>query len=177
MAAGLVMAVAHAGFRTQLAVDPSPSAMIEALNRILCATGGTRSFFTCVYALFEGNGRFTITVCGHPSPLRIDGAGKVVQRFGTGSYPLGIRANLSWDAASGSLAPGETLLLYSDGLYETCDASDNQFGEERIERAVRLFAGARPADLTRELSEQLAAFCGRRSPEDDVSIAAIRKRV
>lgn len=176
MTAGLVMAVAHAGFRTQLDVDPSPSAMIAALNRILCATGSTRSFFACVYALMEADGRFSVAVCGHPNPLRIDGNGQVVQRFGNGSYPLGIRLNLSWKSEDGILAPSETLLLYSDGLYEACDASDNAFGEERIERVVRLFAGAHPSNLVRELSEQLAAFCGRRSPEDDVSIAAVRKK-
>jgi hypothetical protein len=174
MAAGLVMAVAHAGFRTQLAIDPSPRAMVEVLNRILCATGGTRSFFSCVYALFRSDGRFAITVSGHPPPVQIEGTGRIIQRFGKGSYPLGIRLNLSWEPIEGSLSSGETLLLYSDGLYEACDDSDIQFGEERVERVVRLFAGASPTDLVRELSEQLAAFCGRRSPEDDVSIAAIR---
>lgn len=41
MAAGLVMAVAHAAFRTQLEVDPSPASIVASLNRILCRTGGS----------------------------------------------------------------------------------------------------------------------------------------
>jgi len=45
MAAGLVMAVAHAAFRTQLDVDATPAAIIAVLNRIICRTGGPRSFF------------------------------------------------------------------------------------------------------------------------------------
>jgi hypothetical protein len=45
----LVMAVTHAAFRTQLPVDASPGAMIEALNRVLCETGNSRSFFAGVY--------------------------------------------------------------------------------------------------------------------------------
>ena len=45
MAAGLVMAVTHAAFRTQLGVDPSPAAMAASLNRVLCETGSSRSFF------------------------------------------------------------------------------------------------------------------------------------
>jgi hypothetical protein len=45
MAAGLVMAVTHAVFRTQLPVDPSPAMMIASLNRVLCETGNARSFF------------------------------------------------------------------------------------------------------------------------------------
>jgi sigma-B regulation protein RsbU (phosphoserine phosphatase) len=151
--------------------------MVAALNRILCATGGARSFFSGIYVLLEADGRFAMTVSGHPPALQLDGEGKILRRFGEGSYPLGIRANLEWTPITGTLKPGEMLLLYSDGLYEACDASDNQFGEERIERAIRLFAGAPPRMLVKELSEQLAAFCGRRPPEDDVSIAAIRKKI
>jgi len=176
MTAGLVMAVAHAGFRTQLGIDASPAAMVEALNRILSATGSTRSFFSCAYVLFESDGRFAITVSGHPPVVQIDGAGKITRRFGTGSYPLGIRANLSWEIAEGTLASGETLLLYSDGLYEARDGSDNAFGEERIERTIRLFAGSSPSQLVFELSQQLNSFLGGRLPEDDVSIAAIKKK-
>jgi hypothetical protein len=177
MTAGLVMAVAHAGFRTQLEIDPSPPKMVAALNRILCATGGARSFFSGIYVLFEPDGCFAMTVSGHPPALQIDPAGKVIQRFGQGSYPLGIRANLEWAPITGTLKPGEILLLYSDGLYETCDEADNQFGEERVERAIRRFAGESPRALVTELSQQLSDFCGRRPPEDDVSIAAIRKKL
>ncbi|HEY6928080.1 MAG TPA: SpoIIE family protein phosphatase, partial [Thermoanaerobaculia bacterium] len=101
---------------------------------------------------------------------------KIVRRFGTGSYPLGIRANLSWETSSSTLAGGETLLLYSDGLYEARDASDAPFGEERIERTVRLLAGSRPQELVSDLSRQLNSFLGSRLPEDDVSIAAVKKK-
>ena len=177
MTAGLVMAVAHAGFRTQLEIDASPPKMVAALNRILCATGGARSFFSGIYVLFEPDGRFTMTVSGHPPAVQIDPAGNILQRFGQGSYPLGIRANLEWAPVTGTLKPGEMLLLYSDGLYEACDEADNQFGEERIERAIRRFAGESPRALVTELSQQLSDFCGRRPPEDDVSIAAIRRKI
>src|ERR1035441_2605636 len=59
MAAGLVMAVTHAVFRTQLPVDPSPAAMIDALNRVLAETGNARSFFAGIYALLEPGGGMT----------------------------------------------------------------------------------------------------------------------
>ena len=59
MAAGLVMAVAHAAFRTQLDVDPSPAAMFATLNRILCRTGSPRAFFGCVYLMSRADGTFT----------------------------------------------------------------------------------------------------------------------
>ena len=58
MAAGLVMAVAHAAFRTQLEVDPSPPSIMASLNRILCRTGGSRSFFSCCYVLLSPDGSY-----------------------------------------------------------------------------------------------------------------------
>ena len=73
MAAGLVMAVAHAAWRTQLDVDPSPGAIISSLNRILCRTGGPRSFFSCCYFLLERDGTFIATVAGHPQIVKIAG--------------------------------------------------------------------------------------------------------
>jgi len=176
MAAGLVMAVAHAGFRNQLDVDSSPQAMTQALNRILCATGGTRSFFSAVYVLARPDGSFSLSVAGHPPPAIIGPDGTIRERLGIGSYPLGIRPTLDWVPITGALAPGETLLLYSDGLYETTDDRGNAFGEERIESLVRVFAGIQPAQLVAELAQNLLAFGLGRAPEDDVSIAAIRRK-
>src|SRR5438445_10529199 len=69
MSAGLMMAVASASFRTQLDIDPSPAAIVTALNRILCRTGGPRSFFACCYVLLSPNGDFVAITAGHPEIL------------------------------------------------------------------------------------------------------------
>ena len=176
MAAGLVMAVAHAGFRTQLETDPSPDAMISSLNRLLCRTGGTRSFFSCVYLLASQDGSFQMTVAGHPQALRIDASGTVCDRIGAGFYPLGVRAGLTWPVQAGALAQGESLVLYSDGLTEARNDRQEEFGEDRLEGTLRLFAGAPAATLISELAAAVTRFCGRVPPEDDVSIAVVRRR-
>jgi serine phosphatase RsbU (regulator of sigma subunit) len=177
MAAGLVMAVAHAGFRTQLETDPSPEVVIPSMNRLLCRAGGPRSFFSSVYILASSDGRLRITVSGHPEVLRIDQRGAVLERYGKGSYPLGIRSTLTWPIDESSLEPGESLVLYSDGLTEARNAAEEEFGEDRIEGALRLFAASSSAaTLVSELAGAVNRFCGRIPPEDDVSIAVIRKK-
>ncbi len=159
MAAGLVMAVAHAGFRTQLETDPSPEAMIPALNRLLCRTGGARSFFSCVYILASPDGGLRITVAGHPQVLRIDRQGVILERYGKGSYPLGIRSTLAWATDESSFSPGEALVLNSDGLTEARNAAEEEFGEERLEGVAaplrRLVLGRDPGLRARRRGQPL----------------------
>ncbi len=175
MAAGLVMAVAHAAFRTQLDVDPSPPAMFATLNRILCRTGGPRAFFSCVYLLLSPDGAFSGSVAGHPQPLLAGADGNVRARIGKGAYPLGIRPQLSWPVESGRIEKGETLFLHSDGLSEARNAADQEFGEARIEGLLRTGAALPPQALADSIALNLHAFRGRTLPDDDVSIAILRR--
>jgi serine phosphatase RsbU (regulator of sigma subunit) len=176
MAAGLVMAVAHASFRTQLDIDPSPVPIIASLNRILCRTGGPRSFFACCYLLLSPEGAFSATFAGHPSMIRIDAAGKIVERIGRGAYPLGIKTGLQWDEITGKLEAGDRLLLHSDGLTEAHNAEGRDFGDAYVEAVINWNASAPASALVNALVAEWRKFSGKRLVEDDVSIAAIQKR-
>jgi serine phosphatase RsbU (regulator of sigma subunit) len=175
MAAGLVMAVAHAAFRTQLEVDPSPPAMFATLNRILCRTGSPRAFFSCVYLLLSDDGAYSGSVAGHPQPLLVAADGAIRARIGKGAYPLGIRPQLSWKVESGRVEPGETLFFHSDGLSEARDAAGHEFGDARIESLLRQGAALAPQALADSIASSLHAFRGRTLPDDDVSIATLRR--
>lgn len=176
MAAGLVMAVAHAGFRTQLDVDPSQESIVPCLNRILCRTGGSRSFFAGCYVLLSPDGSFTATVAGHPPILKLDASGRVVEHIGRGSYPLGIKTGISWEPLRGSLEKGERLLFHSDGLPESRDINDREFGDNAIEIIAARSAGWPAGMLVESLVDEWRRFTGRRPAEDDVSITVIEKR-
>jgi hypothetical protein len=175
MTAGLVMAVAHAAFQTQLEVDPSPSSIVGTLNRILCRTGGSRSFFSCVYLLLSPDGSFTATVAGHPPVLLVGTDGVVRDSIGTGAYPLGIKDGLAWPPIAGRIGPGELLLFYSDGLPEARDRADEEFGDGRVLSIVRSNGGRPAGDLVEALSTEVARFCGRNVPEDDVSVLVVKR--
>ncbi len=170
-----VMGVARAAFRTQPETAPEPEAMLAALNRILCRTGGPRAFFGCVYLLLSPDGAFSGSVAGHPPVLRVGGGGEIRERIGVGAYPLGVKTPQSWAKQTGRFEPGETLLLHSDGLPEARDASGAEFGDARIEASVGRAAALTAPALIDALARDLAAFCGRETPEDDVTIAAIRR--
>jgi len=175
MAAGLVMAVAHAAWRTQLDVDPSPPSIISSLNRILCRTGGPRSFFSCCYVLFDRDGSFIATVAGHPQIVKI-ASGKVVDRIGGGSYPLGVKPGMKWEESRGSLDRGERLLFHSDGLTEARNANEKEFGDSFVDAIVGWNPAASASTLVETLVGEWNLFTGGNTPEDDVSIAVIARR-
>lgn len=175
MAAGLVMAVARASFRTQIDVDPSPTTIVGSLNRILCRTGDTRSFFAGIYLLLSGDGAFTAVVAGHPPILRFARDGRLVERIGEGAYPLGISLTARWKEIHGSLEPGETLLLHSDGIVEARSEEGEDFGFDRVEKIGEDAAGVPAYELVKRLVVAWEEFRGATPPQDDVSIAAIRR--
>ena len=176
MAAGLVMAVAHAAFRTQLEVDPSAGSIMASLNRILCRTGGTRSFFSCCYILLSPDGTYAATVAGHPSILRIDPAGQTTDRLGRGAYPLGVKAGLSWETVTGALGRGARLLLHSDGLTEARNALEHEFGDHYVEVIAAWHPEGTATNLVESLVSEWQMFMGHLPPDDDVSIAVVRRR-
>ncbi|HEX2836029.1 MAG TPA: PP2C family protein-serine/threonine phosphatase [Thermoanaerobaculia bacterium] len=175
MAAGLVMAVAHASFRTQLEVDASPGAIMASLNRILCRTGGSRSFFSCAYLLFSPDGFFLTTIAGHPPILKIDRQGKVAERIGRGAYPLGVKSGLTYETVSGMLEPGERLLLHSDGLTESRNMQQREFGDEYVETIAGWRPDASASALVDTIVSEWRVFMGDLPAEDDVSITVIRR--
>jgi serine phosphatase RsbU (regulator of sigma subunit) len=175
MAAGLVMAVAHAAFRTQLEVDPSPAGIVASLNRILCRTGGSRSFFSCCYFLLEPDGSYVATIAGHPQVLKIDAQGHLVDRIGRGAYPLGIKPNLIYEIVTGRLEPGERLLLHSDGLTEARNLQETEFGDTYLEVIAGWHPEASAQSLIDSILGEWRMFIGTVVPDDDVSIAVLKR--
>lgn len=177
MAAGLIMAVAHAAFRTQLRVDPLPGPMFDALNRVLCHTGNRRSFFAAAYVVLDADGRWEAAVAGHPPPMRLATDGSLIEEIGRGSYPLGIRDQGTWEVERGVLAPGETLVFHSDGLMESRDANGVAFGDARIASVCRWASQGTSRSMIDTLVRHWREFSTGTVPEDDVSVGAIRRRV
>jgi sigma-B regulation protein RsbU (phosphoserine phosphatase) len=150
--------------------------MFATLNRILCRTGSPRAFFGCIYLLLNPEGTFSGCVAGHPPILWVGRDGTVRERIGKGAYPLGIRTELTWETAERSLEPGEILFLHSDGLSEARNAAGQEFGDPRIEAAIRREIGLPVPALAVAVVADMHGFLGSESAEDDVSLAVIRRR-
>lgn len=175
MAAGLLMAIANATLHTAIDLDPRPAAVATLLNRALCRTGGRRAFMTLFYALLEpAAGRLDFLCAGHPYPLlrRADGA---VEELGTGGLPLGLRPDLDFAEGSAAFAPGDLLLLYTDGVPEAVNATGHAFGFDRLADLLRPGGGARAVH-----DRVLAAFDAHLAGgalTDDLSLVVVERLV
>jgi PAS domain-containing protein len=113
----------------------------------------------------------TIANCGHPRPLLVRD-GRVEELGGVGQM-AGAFDDGAWPCTEVSVRPGDTLVLYTDGVLDTVGETE-RFGEERLRATLEAAAGAaEPGALVARLAEALEAF--RRGPQrDDTAIVALR---
>ena len=153
MAAGLLMAIANATLHIALEIDPSPVAVATLLHRAIWRIGDRRSFLTLYYALLDpATGEVEYVCAGHPFPLLRRASGEI-EEPALGSFPLGMRETVKPVSGRLRLAPGDLLVLFSDGLFEGVDRSGQAFGFDRLRRALGRAGSARPAH-----EQILAAF-------------------
>jgi len=173
IAAGLVMAIAHAALRTAIDLDPSPRAVTELVNRALYRCGGPRAFMTLFYGLLDlESGRLDYACAGHPYPLLRRADGQVVE-LGAGSLPLGLRPEVTPARGSELFAPGDLLVLYTDGVPETLDGSGAAFGFDRLGSEVA--AGGAASVVHERITSALERFAGAAPLVDDRSLVVITR--
>jgi hypothetical protein len=173
IAAGLVMAIAHAALRTAIDLDPSPRAVTELVNRALYRCGGPRAFMTLFYGLLDlESGRLDYACAGHPYPLLRRAGGEVVE-LGAGSLPLGLRPEVAPARGSEVFAPGDLLVLYTDGVPETLDGAGSAFGFDRLGSEVA--AGGAASAVHERITSELEHFAGGAPLVDDRSLVAITR--
>ncbi len=171
MASGLVMAIAHATLKTALDLDPSCESVVKLMNRAICRTGDKRTFMSLFYGLLDPEtGRLEHTSAGHPFPLlrRADGS---VLELGRGGLPLGLVDPLPVVTDSVVFAPGDTLVLYSDGLPEAVDQAGNAYGYERLKQHTA--AGGSPQALHSRILNDFDRHTAGSPLRDDLTLVVV----
>jgi anti-sigma regulatory factor (Ser/Thr protein kinase) len=147
--------------------------VLERVNALLHPDIPPRMFVTCLYALLDPpTGQITFANAGHDLPYR-HGPGGVEELRATG-MPLGLMPNMSYEETDIILAPGETLLLHSDGIVEAHNPAGEMFGLARLEAQVAAHPGGR--ELIPDLLRSLSAFTGSGwEQEDDVTLVLLQR--
>lgn len=172
VAASLLAAQLHGLFRTLVALDLPLETLIERANRIFCESLLSGHFATLVCGRASASGTLDFINAGHPPPLVVrEGRAAPLE---TGGRPLGLFCDGGYRAEQIRFSPGDSLLLYTDGLSEASSPSSEEYGSAR---AARVASGVHAdADgLVRACLDDLGAFRSTAPREDDLTVMALRR--
>jgi serine phosphatase RsbU (regulator of sigma subunit) len=172
--AAIVMAITrtmlHAAYRMG---SPAPGEILEQVNNILYRDIPPNMFVTCLAALLDSrSGRLQYANAGHDLPYlrHADGVSELRAR----GMPLGLMPNMSYEQKEITLEPGESVLLYSDGLVEAHDPQREMFGFPRMQGFVGAYPGG--ATLIDFLLAELKRFTGEEwEQEDDITLLTLQR--
>jgi len=158
--AALLMSNLQAAVRAFACEAVEPQALCHQVNRILCGNIAEGRFISFLYCVLDAAaGVLTYTNAGHYLPILVRADGSI-ERLGAGGPVLGVIEDAEYEQAQVNVAPGDRIVLFTDGLTEARNAADEEFGEPRlIEAAVQHRACSAPA-LQARLEEAVAAFAG-----------------
>ena len=156
------------------AVDDAVARIMTNINRQLCDSTESNRFATLFLALYEdGTRHFRYANAGHNAPMLIRADGQI-ERLTTGGMMVGAFEWALYEEASAALAPGDLLLIFSDGISEAANESGEEYNEDRLAQ----FAVERRTLTARELLDaifaEIDAWSGTRERGDDQTLVIIK---
>jgi len=131
MPAAMIMANLQAAVRSRASSTLPPRDLCAQLNRLMCHNIATQGFITFFFAVIERQSkRLTYCNAGHNQPLLM--CGDAVTRLDCGGPVLGVLEDGAYDESNLRLCSGDRLLMYTDGITESCNAEGEEFGEDRL---------------------------------------------
>ncbi len=165
MAAALLMSNLQAAVRGLASASLPPNGLCARLNSLVCHNTGSDRFITFFYAQLDGpSGRLLYTNAGHNAPfvVRRDGSH---ERLETGGGVLGVFPDQAFSMGTARLAPGDRMILFTDGVTEARNPAGEEFGEERLVRLLLENRAGSASELQEKILKAAAEFS--RGPWDD----------
>lgn len=174
MPAALLMASLQATMRGTSRTASSVSECVAATNRLLVASTDSKTFVTLFYAVYDANNR-RLTYCnaGHNPPMRLR-VDDTIETLDTGGPIAGAFDWATFEEETLELEVGEQLLIYTDGVTEAADPSDEQFGEERLEKLIHDRKGSPARELIDRVVTDVLAFQKDAPVMDDITLVCMR---
>jgi sigma-B regulation protein RsbU (phosphoserine phosphatase) len=160
--------------RTETGYDGRrPDLVARRMNRLLMSEMDTEHYLTLGYADTDlTTGRVAMVQAGHPHPLVQRRSGEI-SFLGDGGLPIGLIPAAQYETFDTHLAPGDRLLMMSDGVTECCNPEGVELGENGLEAIVRKLAGLRGNAFLEALIWEVSDWAGRDDFTDDVSGALL----
>lgn len=173
VAASMLMAHLHATFRALVSLELPLDQVVERASRMFCESTLPTHFATLVCGKAGGAGEVEVCNAGHNPPLLVQGS-KMVSIEATG-LPLGMFCEERFSVSKVRMNPGDTILLYTDGLSEAVDGSGREYGTKRLCEIIKRHCSLAPKEVIAACLEDLNAFRSGTARTDDLTIMVIRR--
>jgi serine phosphatase RsbU (regulator of sigma subunit) len=163
------------GALTGMTLGADPARVFHHINDFLCQHADVGRYATMFFGMLDRSGNLDYLNAGHPSPLLLR-RGDVTEIFTEGSFPVGLIPEARYSTSRVTLEPGDTLVLFSDGVTEAADLHEQMYG---VPRLSEILAGQHesPLDqLKKRVVDSVDDFARGASQADDITLLFIRYR-
>lgn len=154
-----------------------PGTVLSEMNQIILHDNPKSMFLTLVYMVYNPRtGEMQYANGGHPAPIVVHGDGSCSELAPVEGVAVGLEREATFEEGTSTLEPGETVIIYSDGVSDAKNDTGEGFG---VERLMRVFEGQPPGgakEAIHRVAEAVAGFAGGREQDDDLTCLALRRQ-
>jgi phosphoserine phosphatase RsbU/P len=177
IAASLLTGYVDALVNAFLGEDMEPADIFNRVSPQMNAKTPVESFATAFLGILSSDtGALRFASAGHDPSILVRAAGEIELLMPTG-MPLGLMPEARYSASGTTLEPGDTLVLYTDGITEAANPSDEMFERERLVEVCRAHRAERPETLAASIHAAVEAFVAGRPYHDDRTLVIVRRTV
>jgi len=150
-------------------------AACDRINRMLCELTARARFATLFWGVYDrANGTLRYVNAGHAAPMLMRHGQNRMERLDQGGPVLGMIPSACYSAGTVKIESTDTLVLYSDGVNEAANSSEEEFGENRLAEMISHAAEASPEGLCERIMSRAAAFASDGPAPDDRTLMVVR---
>ncbi len=173
--AGWFMIMSRTYLRAIAPYCKTPVEALRKLNVFLCQENAASMFVTLFYGIFDcKTAEMRYASGGHCQPLLIDTSKEIRILPVIEGMGLGIDPSCLFEEASTILAPGETLILYTDGISEAMNPKNEEYSVGRLILTLSKHAALNPTEMIQELKKDLTLFVSNAKQSDDITMLALK---
>ncbi|MBX3206866.1 MAG: SpoIIE family protein phosphatase [Labilithrix sp.] len=178
VAAALLMARISSELRVAALAHVEPVTVLSAMNEAILASDQPELFFTAIYFTFDvKTGEVVLANAGHPSPYWCHSTGPIDAVQAGASSAIGILDDPGFTATSFHLMPGDSLVLYTDGVVEAADAHGGLYGSTRLEACLHTLTSTRPNEIAERILQSVEAHAIDTAVSDDLTLFICHRAV
>ncbi|OJX79631.1 MAG: serine/threonine protein phosphatase [Magnetospirillum sp. 64-120] len=173
--AAMFIAIARSLIKAVAPLSRSPGECLAFVNTMLSADNPQTLFATCFYAVVDiRSGEVAFCNAGHPPPLILRQGADVEAIRDVSGVALGVMEDLEYDTGTFMVAPGDAILLYTDGVTEAQDVAEKLYDEPRLIKTLGGLGTIHPEQIIGTVQQSVEVFVGDAPQFDDITMLSLR---